>query len=39
MALGSIQLLTEMNARNLPMCKGRLASKSANLTAIYEVIS
>jgi hypothetical protein len=37
MALGSTQLLTEMNTRNLPGCKGRPASKADNLTAIFEL--
>jgi hypothetical protein len=36
MALGSTQPLTEMSARNLPRCKGRLARKADNLTVICE---
>jgi hypothetical protein len=36
MALGSIQLLTEMSTSNLPGGKGRPARKADNLTAICE---
>jgi hypothetical protein len=38
MGLGSIQLLIEMNTRNLPGGKGRPARKADNLTAICEPI-
>jgi hypothetical protein len=38
MALGSIQLLTEMRTRNILGGKGRPARKAHNLTAIYEPI-
>jgi hypothetical protein len=38
LALGSIQLLTEMNARNLPGGKWRLVGKADNLTATSELI-
>jgi hypothetical protein len=38
MTLGSTQTLTEMNTRNLPGGKGRLAHKADNLTAICETI-
>jgi hypothetical protein len=36
MALESTQPLTEMNTRNLPAGKGRLAREADNLTAICE---
>jgi hypothetical protein len=38
MALGSTQRVTEMNTRNLPAGKGRLAREADNLTAICEPI-
>jgi hypothetical protein len=38
MALGSTQLLTEMNTRNLPGGKERPAREADNLTAICEPI-
>jgi hypothetical protein len=38
MALGSTQPLTEISTRILSGCKGRLARKADNLTAIYESI-
>jgi hypothetical protein len=38
MTLGSTQPLTELNIRNLPGGKGRLARKADNLTAICERI-
>jgi hypothetical protein len=38
MALGSTLPLTEMNTRNLPGGKGRLAREADNLTAICEPI-
>jgi hypothetical protein len=38
MVLESTQPLTEMSTRNLPACKGRLARKADNLTAICERI-
>jgi hypothetical protein len=38
MALGSIQLLTEMSTRKLAGIKGRSARKADNLTAICEPI-
>jgi hypothetical protein len=38
MALGSTQILTEMNTRNLPEGKGRPAHEADNLTAICEPI-
>jgi hypothetical protein len=36
MALGSTQLLTELNTRNLPGGKKRPAHSADNLAAIYE---
>jgi hypothetical protein len=38
MALGSTQPLTEMSTRNIAGCKGRLARKADNFTAICEPI-
>jgi hypothetical protein len=38
MALGSIQSLTEMSTRNLPVGKERPARKADNLTVICEPI-
>jgi hypothetical protein len=38
MALGSTQFLAEMNTRNLPGGKARLANKADNLTAICDPI-
>jgi hypothetical protein len=38
MALGSTQPLTEMSTRNIPGCKGRVARKADNLTAVSEPI-
>jgi hypothetical protein len=38
MALGSIQPLTEMSARNLPGGEGWLVREADNLTAICELI-
>jgi hypothetical protein len=38
MALGSTQLLTEMNTRNLPGGKGLPARRAHNLTAICEPV-
>jgi hypothetical protein len=39
MALGLVQRLTEMSARNLPGVKGRPKCKDETLTAICEPIS
>jgi hypothetical protein len=36
MALGPTQPLTEMNTRNLPGSKGRLAHKADNFTSICQ---
>jgi hypothetical protein len=38
MALGSIQLVTEMSTRNLRVGKGRPVRKADNVTAICEPI-
>jgi hypothetical protein len=38
MPLGSTQLLTEMNTRNLPWAEGQPARKAGSLTAVCEPI-
>jgi hypothetical protein len=39
MVLGSIQPLTEMSTKNLPLGKGQLARKAENLSTICEPIA